>query len=136
VTRDETGTVVLESFLADLTHQFALEFSRGGWSNPTQFPRGTVLRVAYDIEDDVLVRFYWPVTDRTIATPPGRNEILSGVLEMQVVYIDANGEEWPDWPPLVNGQQTAGPTERPRAVRFTLDIEGLGEVWRLVEVSS
>jgi len=136
VTRDETGTAQLESFLADPLHQFALEFSRGGWSNPTQFPRGTVLRVAYDIEDDVLVRFYWPVTDRTIATPPGRNEVLSGVLEMQVVYIDANGEEWPDWPPLVNGQVTAGPTERPRAVRITLDIEGLGPVWRLVEVSS
>lgn len=136
VTRDETGSAILESFVADPTRQFALEFSRGGWSNPTGFPRGTVLRVAYDIEDDLLVRFYWPVTDRTLSTPPGRNEILSGVIEMQVVYIDANGDEWPDWPPLVNGQVTAGPTERPRAVRIMLDIEGLGAVWRLVEVSS
>ena len=136
VTRDETGSAVMESFLADPTHQFALEFSRGGWSNPTGFPRGTVLRVAYDIEGDMLVRFYWPVADRTLATPPGRNELLDGILEMQVVYIDANGEEWPDWPPLINGQVTRGPTERPRAVRVTLDLEDLGLVWRLVEVGS
>jgi general secretion pathway protein J len=136
VTRDETGSAPVESFLADPTHQFALEFSRGGWSNPTGFPRGTVLRVAYDIEGDLLVRFYWPVADRTLSTPPGRNEVLSGVLDMQVTYIDALGNESPDWPPLNNGQVTAGPTERPRAVRLMLDIEGLGEIWRLVEVSS
>jgi general secretion pathway protein J len=136
VTRDETGSAPVESFLADPTHQFALEFSRGGWSNPTGFPRGTVLRVAYDIEGDLLVRFYWPVADRTLSTPPGRNEVLSGVLDMQVTYIDALGNESPDWPPLNNGQVTAGATERPRAVRLMLDIEGLGEIWRLVEVSS
>jgi len=136
VTRDETGVEREYSFLADPTHQFALEFSRGGWSNPTGFPRGTVLRVAYDIEDDVLVRFYWPVTDRTITTPPGRNEVLEGVLEMQVVYIDADGNESPDWPPLINGQITAGLTDRPRAVRLMLDLEGLGQVWRLIEVGS
>jgi len=136
VTRDETGSELLESFVADPLRQYALEFSRGGWSNPTEFTRGTVLRVAYDIENDLLVRFYWPVTDRTLSTPPGRNEILSGVLEMQVVYIDADGNEWPDWPPLVNGMPIAGPTERPRAVRLMLEIEGLGAIWRIVEVSS
>jgi general secretion pathway protein J len=136
VTREETGNEVLESFVADPLRQFALEFSRGGWSNPMGFTRGTVLRVAYDIEDDLLVRFYWPVTDRTLSTPPGRNEILSGVIEMQVAYIDANGDEWPEWPPIINGQVGAGPTQRPRAVRLMLDIEGLGEVWRIVEVGS
>jgi general secretion pathway protein J len=136
VTHDETGAAILESFLADPTHQFGLEFSRGGWSNPTGFPRGTVLRVAYDIEDNTLVRFYWPVVDRTLSTPPGRNELLDGVNDMQVAYIDSEGSETLDWPPLVNGQVTRGPTERPRAVRITLDIEGLGEVWRVIEVSN
>ena len=36
-------------------------------------PRGSVLRVAYDWEDDVLVRFHWSVMDRTSATPPIRS---------------------------------------------------------------
>jgi general secretion pathway protein J len=136
VTRDETGATIVASLLASPTHQFALEFSRGGWSNPVGFPRGTVLRVAYDIEDDTLVRFYWPVVDRTFATPPGRNDLLEGVLSMQVLFIDREGLATPDWPPLVNGQVTQPPTGLPRAVDVTLEIEGLGYIRRLIEVSS
>jgi general secretion pathway protein J len=141
-TRDEQGLAPRASFLADPTQQFALEFSRGGWTNPADFPRGTVLRVAYDIEDDTLVRFYWPVADRTLATPPVRQELLSGINEMRVLYIDDNGNESLDWPPLNSGARASGlggggsPYDRPRAVEFTLDLDDLGEVWRLIEVKS
>ena len=136
VTRDETGTSTLGSVLASPTHQFALELSRGGWSNPTAFTRGTVLRVAYDTEDDMLVRFWWPVADRTLSTPPGRNELLHGVLSMTINYIDADGNATLDWPPQQNGVNTRSPTEMPRAVEVTLELEDLGTVWRLIEVSS
>lgn len=137
VTRDETGTTMLPSLIADPSRQFALEFSRGGWTNPAGLPRGTVLRVAYDIEDDKLVRFYWPVADRTLATPLGRNEILTGVTEMNVLYIDNSGNSTPDWPPLDNsGRATLQPTARPRAIEIDLELEDLGRVWRLVETSS
>lgn len=135
VTRDESGLSILPSFVADPNRQFALEFSRGGWSNPAQFPRGSVLRVAYDIEDDTLVRFYWPVADRTLATPPGRNELLDGVVRMEVLYIDDNGNATLDWPPLESAG-FADPTDRPRAVEVTLELEDLGEVWRLIEIKS
>jgi len=133
ITRDEQGFGIQSSFLADPTHQFALEFSRGGWTNPAGFPRGTVLRVAYDIEDDVLVRFYWPVADRTLATPPVRNELLTGIREMEVLYFDDNGSSWIDWPPLDSSLLVA-PTDRPRAVQFGLELEDLGPIWRLVEL--
>jgi len=136
VSRDESGTEVLASFIADPTRQYALEFSRGGWSNPSGFARGSVLRVAYDIEDDKLVRFWWPVADRTYSTPPGRNELLTGVVDMEVLYIDASGNATPDWPPLQNGLGGLPPTERPRAVEITLELEDLGRIWRLIEVSS
>jgi len=135
VTRDETGLSLVPSFVADPNRQFALEFSRGGWSNPGEFPRGSVLRVAYDIEDDKLVRFYWPVVDRTLATPPGRNELLDGVVRMEVLYIDDNGNATLDWPPLESGGG-ADPTDRPRAVEVTLELEDLGEIWRLIEIKS
>jgi general secretion pathway protein J len=137
VTRDETGMSIVPSFVADPNRQFALEFSRGGWTNPAGLPRGSVLRVAYDIEDDKLVRFYWPVEDRTLATPIGRNEILTGVNEMTMTFLDANGNESAEWPPLDNtGRASRPPTERPRAVTITLDLEDLGEIWRFVETSS
>jgi general secretion pathway protein J len=133
ITRDEQGFGIRSSFLSDPTHQFDLEFSRGGWTNPAGFPRGTVLRVAYDIEDDMLVRFYWPVTDRTLSTPPVRNELLTGIREMEVLYFDDNGAEWLDWPPLDSALQVS-PTDRPKAVRFGVELEDLGPIWRLVEL--
>jgi general secretion pathway protein J len=136
-TRDDTGTKQLGSFLADPNYYFALEFSRGGWSNPTDFPRGSVLRVAYDIEDDTLVRFYWPVADRTLGTPPGRNDILTGVEALNIRYIDSAGNVTTEWPPLE--QSALGvvlPYERPRAVEVELELKDLGRIWRLIEISS
>ena len=78
-TREELGETYQPSLLADPSAQFALEFSRGGWANPAGLPRGTVLRVAYNWEDDKLVRWHWAVMDRTLSTPPVRAEILDGV---------------------------------------------------------
>ena len=133
VTRDEQGLGFRASFLADPTQQFALEFSRGGWTNPAGFTRGSVLRVAYDLEDDTLVRFYWPVTDRMLSTPPVRNELLTGIELMQVTFFDDDNIESSQWPPQnPNGPVT--PSDRPRAVMFTLELEDLGEIWRLIEI--
>lgn len=135
VTRDEQGIDRRPSFLADPTHQFALEFSRGGWTNRAGFKRGTVLRVAYDIEQDMLVRFYWPVADRTLSTQPVRNELLTGVVEMQMQFIDDDGNASLDWPPLQAGG-VASSTSRPRAVEIAFELEDLGRVWRLIEITS
>ncbi|MDX1561519.1 MAG: type II secretion system minor pseudopilin GspJ [Gammaproteobacteria bacterium] len=134
VTRDETGSSFMPAFVADPTRQFALEFSRGGWSNPAGFPRGTVLRVAYDIEEDILVRFHWPVTDRTLATPPVRTELLTGISQMEVQFINDAGESSPDWPPGGFGDPRS--IDVPRAVRFLVELDDYGQLWRLIEVSS
>lgn len=135
VTRDETGTRMLPCFIADPSRPYALEFSRGGWSNPAGLPRGSVLRVAYALEADRFVRYYWPVADRTLSTEPGRNILLTGVTQMDVVYIDADGNQTVDWPPL-DSDGSLPPTARPRAVEVTFELEDLGRVWRLIEVSS
>jgi len=134
-TRDETGRAYQPAFLADPTAQFALEFSRGGWSNPAGFPRGTVLRVAYDWEDDKLVRFHWPVADRTLSTPPVRTEILTGVTNLEMRFFDSGGQPSFEWPPV--GMQGEGRLiARPRAVEFSIELEDFGEIWRLVEISN
>lgn len=134
-TRDESGRSYQPSFLADPTAQFALEFSRGGWSNPAGFPRGTVLRVAYDWEDDTLVRFHWPVADRTLSTPPVRTELLTGVTNLEMRFFDARGQPSFEWPP-VGMQGEARLIARPRAVEFGIELEDFGHIWRLVEISN
>jgi general secretion pathway protein J len=134
-TREELGEAFQPSLLASPNAQFPLEMSRGGWANPAGFPRGTVLRVAYAWEQDVLIRFHWPVADRTLATPPLRTELMSGVNNLEVRFLDASGQWHFEWPPL----DMSGPARnvaRPRAVEFSVELEGLGRVWRLVETSN
>ncbi|MEM9056772.1 MAG: type II secretion system minor pseudopilin GspJ, partial [Pseudomonadota bacterium] len=77
-----------------------MELTAGGWSNPLGQPRPTLQRAAYVIEEDTLIRTYWPVLDRTFATEPLRQELLTGVLAMQIRYLSDQGEWEEDWPPL------------------------------------
>jgi general secretion pathway protein J len=133
-TREELGESYQPSLLADPSAQFALEFSRGGWANPGGLARGTVLRVAYDWEDDKLVRWHWSVMDRTLSTPPVRAEILDRVTNVEVRFLDTAGEWHLEWPPLdQRGPQSL--IARPRAVEFMLELEDFGRVHRLVETS-
>ena len=133
-TREELGESYQPSLLADPSAQFALEFSRGGWANPAGLARGTVLRVAYDWEDDKLVRWHWSVMDRTLSTPPVRTELLDKVTNVEVRFLDNAGEWHLEWPPVDRrGPQSL--ISRPRAVEFALELEDLGRVYRLVETS-
>jgi general secretion pathway protein J len=133
-TREELGESYQPSLLADPSAQFALEFSRGGWANPAGLPRGTVLRVAYDWDTDKLVRWHWAVMDRTLATPPVRTELLDGVTNVEVRFLDNAGQWHLDWPPL-DRRGAQGLVTRPRAVEFSIELEDYGRVSRLVETS-
>jgi general secretion pathway protein J len=134
-TRDELGETYRPSIYADPSAQFALEFSRGGWANPAGVPRGTVLRVAYDWEEDKLVRFHWGVMDRTLSTPPVRTELLDRVTNVEVRFMDQAGEWHIDWPPLDRRSGPESLIARPRAVEFAIELEDVGRVWRVVETS-
>jgi general secretion pathway protein J len=133
-TREELGESYQPTLLADPSAQFAVEFSRGGWANPAGVPRGTVLRVAYNWEEDKLIRWHWAVMDRTLSTPPVRTELLDGVENVEVRFLDAGGEWHLEWPPL----DRRGPQSlitRPRAVEFAIELADFGRVFRLVETS-
>ena len=128
-TREELGESFQPSLLASPTAQFPLELSRGGWSNPGGFSRGTVLRVAYAWENDALLRFTWPVADRTLATPPQRTELLTGR------FRASSGEWFSEWPPRqLDGAMRF--VSVPRAVELAVELEDFGRVWRLVETSN
>lgn len=137
LTREEMGEARRESLLLGPGQLYTLELSRGGWANPANLPRGTVLRVAYDWEepDQLLVRYHWPVMDRTMQTLPVRTELLSGVEEIRITMIDRNNQPQLEWPPRDMTGAADALVARPRAVEFRLVLEDYGEIWRTVETS-
>ena len=130
--RDELGDTWQPSVLVNPNARFAMEISRGGWANPAGFPRGTALRVAYDWEDGTLVRFHWPVMDRAPGTIPIRTELLEDVANVDLRFFDQSGTEHFEWPPTgMAGPETL--VMRPRVIRFGLELDDFGLVWRDVE---
>lgn len=133
--RDESGQTWKPSFLMGVREPFAIEFSRGGWTNPAGLPRGHLLRVAYDWEAtaNTLIRLHWPVMDRTLATIPVRTELLTGVEDVRIRLQDRNGQWHQEWPPLdMPARETLVTT--PRLVEFSVYLEDFGHIWRTVEI--
>ncbi len=131
--RQELGDGWRPSLWADPRGDYALEFSHGGWSNPAGVRRGTVQRVAYDVEEDKLIRTHWAVVDRTFGSAPIRYELLDQVEQVEVRFLDNNGQWRLEWPGL---QQSSYEdlVLRPRAVEFAIYLTDFGKVWRIVEV--
>jgi general secretion pathway protein J len=131
--RDELGTAGELPLVSDGRGEFLLRLTRGGWSNPSRAPyRGTLQRLQYRLQDDVLVREYWAVTDRVLGEKPRQEELLTGVERLEFSYLD-QGTEWvTQWPPP--SRAAPGNGERPRAIRLKLTLEDFGVIERTVEV--
>jgi len=127
--REPLGDGYRAAMYADPRAEVALEFTRGGWTNPLGQPRAAVQRVAYELEGDRLLRRYWFVPDQTLGEEPVEREILSGLLDFRVRFY-ASGAWVEAWP----GQAGADPAIRPDAVEVVLELEDWGEIRRLVEV--
>lgn len=106
-----------------------LAMTRAGHANPTGARRATLERVRWGVEDGDLVRWSWPVLDRTPASVPGQRRLLEDVRDLRFRY--RLGGEWLDeWPPGGAGAPAAGVL--PRAVEFTLELGDWGTVSRVV----
>jgi len=132
--RDELGDNYGPALNTSFQTGFALELTRGGWSNPMVLPRSTQQRAAYRIEDNELVRYYWNVLDRTLSNEPIVVSLLDGVESLQFRFYRSDSDFVEQWPAI----NTAGPPNvrsRPRAVEFILTLEDEGEIMRLIEVA-
>ena len=131
--RDEIGDGRYSAFISDDRTEYLLQFTRSGWSNPRGVPRSTLQRVAYRLEEDTLIRQYWRVLDRTLANTPVESELISGVEEITLRFLDTAREWHETWPP--GGFRGTGDS-RPLAVELTVVLEDWGPIIRLVEVVS
>lgn len=136
-----------------------LEFTRTGWRNALDLPRSELQRVAYQLEDEVLVRYYWQVLDRAEDSEPLRQELLRQVTSFEVEFLRIDGESSSFWPADVDdvivgaasatqvdsadfGEEDdapgSGPNEParnaqlPAAVRVFLSVDPYGAITRLV----
>jgi general secretion pathway protein J len=132
--RDEYGGFkpAMQGGAAGSSHP--LELTRGGWRNPAGHPRSSLQRVAYGIDNEVLVRRAWQVLDRAQDSQPLDARLLTGVLEFKVRFLNPADRQWrQDWPPPAQG--TGSPaSDLPLAVELTIELEDLGTIGRIFRV--
>ena len=130
---DQLGTHE-EPIVAPCGVEYFVCFTHDGWRNPfAQFPRGTLQRTQYRLEDGNLVREHWSVLDRTLMNEPREDVLLDKVESFEITWLDRAGDgSWlGQWPPL---QQGAGGSPQLHAVRIALVLEDWGEIVRIAEV--
>ena len=132
--RDLLGDGFLPSMRSSLTSEFALEVTRGGWSNPAGLPRSNLQRAAYRLEDGELLRYHWNVLDPTPANEPIVTELLTDVDSLLFRYRTHSGEWSEQWPPQ-GVQGSAGQRVRPQVVEVVLTLPDEGEIRRFFEVA-
>jgi general secretion pathway protein J len=131
--REPLGEESMAAVMGGDATDYALQFTRSGWSNTAGLARPTLERVGYRLDQDGLWRDHWPVLDRTLADEPVRRRLLAKVRAVRFRYLDAS-RTWVDrWPSVAPGGQS-DERSRPAAVEVTLDLEDWGEIRRLIEV--
>jgi general secretion pathway protein J len=122
---------------------YALEFSRTGWRNPMDDVRSNIQRVAYELNENKLVRHYWDVLDRSQDTNSISRELLSEVNSISLRFMNKSGswvDEWPSSGSSTNTNSSSSSTatdprandnELPKAIELNLDLQRFGKVKRL-----
>jgi general secretion pathway protein J len=120
--------------LAGSTHNIPeLTLTRGGWTNPLGKARSTLERVAYQLDDDKLVRLSWLVLDRSREVKPLRQVLFQHVVAFKLRFLDGTGHWREQWPPL--NRPARDYLERlPRAVEVVVDFKKRGEITRILEL--
>jgi general secretion pathway protein J len=67
---------------------FALSLTREGWHNGLARPRADLQRVHYYLEEDALWRAYHRTLDRVVDAEPQRVQLLDGVEEIELRFLE------------------------------------------------
>lgn len=127
--RDQYGET-----LAALSYGFVsdngFQFTKLGWRNPIHRQRSDLQRVAYLVEDEVLIRRHWLILDQDYDTEAKDSEMLHGVSEFKLRFYDQENKAWVDsWPTdklLVKSL--------PRMVEMILMTKNFGEIKRVFRI--
>jgi general secretion pathway protein J len=129
--RDELGRDRIAALSSDPSEDFSIQLSRDGWRNPARSPRGTLQRVQYRLDENTLIREYWPVMDHMLGDEPRSVELLQNVDEIEIAFMNESGEWEQNWPPADDSERIQA--RLPVAVRYKFTIANFGVVERLIE---
>ena len=135
--RGQLGDTHIPALRSDARIEYIVELTRAGWSNHLGLPRGTLQRVAYRLEDNVLYREHLAVLDATMVNEPVETELLRGIDNIEIRFLDTANQWSTVWPPL-RALDTSGPVElrmRPVAIEIVVELEDIGEITRLIEIA-
>lgn len=93
---------------------------------PSPYGSGGLLRVGYELQDEVLYRVVWPVLDRAPDTQPIRLPVLEGVESFEIRLLNAQNEYVTSWP-----AETQLLTALPRMTEVRLQLREWGDLTRL-----
>jgi general secretion pathway protein J len=110
-----------------------LELTRAGWRNPLGQRRSELQRVAYQVKDGTLMRYYWNVLDRAEDSQPVAQELLHDVTGLEVLALDVSGNEHAYWP-LV-GDLTSDPNMKLAGIEIRFEATPFGEIKRVWDVA-
>ena len=129
---------------SDLNVLTLLEFSRTGWRDPRTMlsnlnpnaevrPSSRLQRVTYELEDDVLYRSFWRVMDRAQDSEPWRQQLLTGIENIELRYLSDNNEWSDQWPSLelLSNEDVDEFQVLPKAVELVINHEVFGELTKL-----
>jgi general secretion pathway protein J len=118
---------------------YLIEFTRGGWSNPLQWPRSDLQRVAYLLDyhpesGDVgseyykderlyLIRLYWQVLDRLDDSEPQMQVLIGGVVDFRTRFWDTEILDWVDEPTSTFSSPAVLAYDAPSAVEVSIIFE-------------
>lgn len=106
-----------------------LRFTRSGWDNLLAQPRSSLQRLHYRFAEQRLIRSHWRNLDQGIAEEAVDRVLLNGVKSLQFRLMSAREEIIDRWP-FEAGVQTGEPV----VLEVVLQIDGLGEITRVLEV--
>ncbi|MGB9430218.1 MAG: type II secretion system minor pseudopilin GspJ [Gammaproteobacteria bacterium] len=133
--RDPLGGTLLAALISTPQNLPPVTFTRGGWSNPLADVRSTEERVAYQLDDDKLLRLSWPELDNVPQTQPTKQVLLTHVTAFDLRFMDSTDQWQEQWPPL-NATASAYLAQLPLAVEVDITLKDWGRITRIIEVAS
>ncbi|MBL4583678.1 MAG: type II secretion system minor pseudopilin GspJ [Pseudomonadales bacterium] len=117
------------ALIIESSDQSRMVLSSGGWANPLAAPRGTLSRIEFFVEDQVLVKRRWLVLDPADQETYFDMPLVKGVSEFQIRALDPEKRWISYWP--TDGMPL---TQLPRVVEVELEIAELGIIKRTLEL--